>query len=202
MVGSSKKYFKKIKCQFVTRLLLRNITFTYFKVKKSRQINLNIFYYFFPSLKWVYINIRKVRSSKKYFKKIKSQFGTSLLLRSGIFTYFKVKKSNHLNLNIFYYYFPSLKCVYINILTVGSSKKYFKKIKYQFGTSLLLRSGIFTYFKVKKSNHLNLNIFYYYFPSLKCVYINIRTVGSSKKYFKKIKYQFGTSLLLRSGIFT
>ena len=146
---------------------------------------MNIFYYFFPSLKCVYINIRMVGSSKKYLKKIKCQFGTSLLLRMGTFTYFKVKQSHQINLNIFYYFFPSLKCVYINIRTVGSSKKYFKNLKCQFGRSLLLRSSTFTYFKVKKSRQINLNIFYYFFPSLKCVYIHIRTVRSSKKYFKK-----------------
>ena len=51
--------------------------------------------------------------------------------------------------------------------------------------SLLLRSSTFTYFKIKKLNQINLNIFNYFFPSLKWLYINIRTVGSSKKYFKK-----------------
>ena len=112
-----------------TRLLLRSSTFTYFKIKNSRQINLNIFYYFFQSLKWVYINIRTVGSSKKYFKKIKCQLGSSLLLRSDTFTYFKVKQSNQINLNIFYYFFPLIKCVYINIRTVGSSKKIFKQNK-------------------------------------------------------------------------
>ena len=142
---------------------------------------------FFPSLRWVYFNIRTVGSSKKYFKKIKCQFDTRLLLRSSTFTYFKVKKSNQTNLNFFDYFFPLLRWVYFNIRTVGSSKKYFKKIKCQFDTRLLLRSSTFTYFKVKKSNHINLNFFDYFFPSVIWVYFNIRTVGSSKKYFKKIK---------------
>ena len=43
----------------------------YFKVKKSNQINMNIFHYFFLSLKWLYINIRTVGSSKKYLQKNK-----------------------------------------------------------------------------------------------------------------------------------
>ena len=152
-----------MKCQFGTSLLLRSGTFTYSKVKKSNQIKLNIFHYFFPSLKWLYINIRTVGSLKKYFKKIKCQFVTRPLLRTSTFTYFNVKKSNQINLNIFYYFFLSLKWVYINIRTVGSLKKYFKKIKCQFGTSLLLRSGIFTYSKVKKSNQIKLNIFHIIF---------------------------------------
>ena len=181
MVGSLKKYFKKIQCQFITRPLLRTNTFTYFNVKKSDQINMNIFYYFFPSLKWVYINIRTIGSLKKYFKKTKCQFVTRPLLRTSTFTYFNIKKSDQINLNIFYYFSPSLKWVYINIRTVGSLKKYFKKIKCQFVTRPLLRTSTFTYFNVKKSNQINLNIFYYFFPLLKWVYINIRTVGSLKK---------------------
>ena len=164
-------------------LLLRSGTFKYFKVKKSNQINLNIFYYFFSSLKWVQINIRTVGSSKKYFKKIKYQFGTSLILRSGTFTFFNLKKSNQINMNIFHYFFPSLKWLYNNICKVGSSKKYFKKIKCQFVTRQILRNSTFTYFKVKKSRKINLNIFHYFFPSLKWVSINIRNVGLLKKYF-------------------
>ena len=131
------------------------------RLKSQDQINLNIFYYFFPSLKWVYINIRTVGSSKKYFKKIKCQFVTRPLLRSSTFTYFNFKKSNQINLNIFHYFFPSLKWLYINIRTVGSSKKYFKKIKCQlrYEYYLDLRSSTFTYFNVKKSEQINLNIF-------------------------------------------
>ena len=53
------------------RLILKSRIFTYFKVKKSRKINLNIFFLFFSSLQWVYNNIRTVGSSKKYFKKNK-----------------------------------------------------------------------------------------------------------------------------------
>ena len=53
------------------RLLLRSCTLTYFNVKKSYQINMNYYYYCFPSLRWVYINIRKLELTKKYLKKNK-----------------------------------------------------------------------------------------------------------------------------------
>ena len=55
---------------------------------------------------------------------------------------------------------------------------------------LLLKSSILTYFNLKKSNQINLFIFYFFtsLKLLKWVHINIRTVGLLKIYLKKNKY--------------
>ena len=65
---------------------------------------------------------------EKIFYKNKILVRYETTFQNSIFTYFKVNKSNQINL-IYFLFFPSLRWLYTNICTVGSPKKYFKENK-------------------------------------------------------------------------